>query len=202
MTLCVIYDFETLGQNVLTCPALSFAVLKFNEERFLSDSPYTYKELIDSCVYIKLDVMEQVQKHGRKIESDTLDWWKQQNEEAQRVLKPEETDASLEELYDVIYELTRYDSRPIEKTYTRGNTFDPILLQSLLACISKTDPFPWWSIRDTRSMIDGMLIGSDMSNKFVPEELKMLFVEHDPRHDISMDVMRMQTLQRSILLDE
>jgi hypothetical protein len=201
MTLCVIYDFETLGQNVLTCPALSFAVLKFNEDRFLSDSPYTYKELIDSCDYIKLDVMEQVRNYGRKPESEAIDWWKQQNEEAQRVLKPEETDASIEQLYDVVYGLVRYESRPIEKTYARGPGFDSILLQSLLAHISKTDPFPWRSIRDTRSMIDGMLIGSNMSNKFVPEELKMLFVEHDPRHDISMDVMRMQTLQRSILLD-
>jgi hypothetical protein len=49
-------------------------------------------------------------------------------------------------------------------------------------------------------MIDGMLLGSNMNNKFIPEGLETEFVAHDPRHDIAMDVMRMQVLTRAIVL--
>ncbi len=199
MTDCVIYDFETLGQDVQTCAVLSFAILHFDEDRFISENPYQYKELVDRCHFIKFDVKDQVKNHNRNIESDTLDWWKKQGKEAQKVLKPSEDDQKIEALFPFIVDL--YDCKTMKKTYTRGNTFDPILLQSLMKEIGKYDPFPWWTIRDTRSMIDGMLLGSsDMNNKFIPKGLESEFIAHDPRHDIAMDVMRMQVLTRAILL--
>ena len=59
-------------------------------------------------------------------------------------------------------------------------------------------PYPWWIIRDTRSMLDGMLWGSGIDNKFIPDGLEEKFVHHDPRHDIVMDVMRMQTVASAL----
>jgi len=57
----------------------------------------------------------------------------------------------------------------------------------------------WRIIRDTRSMIEGMSYGMDIKNDFMPSALESKFVKHDPRHDIVMDVMRMQLLARAIL---
>lgn len=199
MTNCVIYDFETLGQDVTSCPVLSFAVLDFDEDKFISDVPYDYKELVDRSFYIKFNVKDQLRRYKRIIEKDSLLWWEKKSKESRQVLKPSPEDKQIEYLFDFINR--QYGGNKIDKTFTRGNAFDPILLQSLMKAIGKYDPFPWWSIRDTRSFIEGMLMGTtDVDNKFIPEGLESDFVAHDPRHDIAMDVMRMQVLTRAIIL--
>jgi len=196
---CVIYDFETLGQDQRKSVVLSMAALAFNEERFISDNPYTYEELLYSAKFIKFNAQNQVSKYNRTIDKDTLEWWSKQPQEARKSLTPSKDDVLLVELYPFIMDLID-DPGNVKKVYTRGNTFDPMFLQYLLEDIGKKDPFPWWSVRDTRSMLEGMAYGSDITNKFIPEELKAVFVHHDPIHDISMDVMRLQTLARILLL--
>jgi hypothetical protein len=196
---CVIYDFETLGQDQRKSVVLSMAALAFNEERFISDNPYTYEELLYSAKFIKFNAQNQVSKYNRTIDKDTLEWWSKQPQEARKSLTPSKDDVLLVELYPFIMDLID-DPGNVKKVYTRGNTFDPMFLQYLLEDIGKKDPFPWWSVRDTRSMLEGMAYGSDITNKFIPEELKSVFVHHDPIHDISMDVMRLQTLARILLL--
>jgi hypothetical protein len=47
-------------------------------------------------------------------------------------------------------------------------------------------------------MIEGMSWGTDMDNGYIPEGLAAKFIAHDPRHDIVMDVMRMQELARAL----
>lgn len=195
MTLSIIYDFETLGQIPEKSVVLSMGILSYNEDRFLQDEGYTYEELLGDTNYIKFNVEEQVKHFGRTIDPNTLEWWKSQGETAKHVLKPSTDDVSISELKDWIE--TLYDVKSFKKVFTRGNTFDPMFLRSL----TKDDVFNWWSIRDTRSYIDGMLIGNDeLDNKFIPEGLSEKFVHHDARHDIVIDVMRMQTLFRAILL--
>lgn len=195
MTSCVIYDFETLGQIPEESVVLSMGILSYDEDRFLQDDGYTYEELLDDTNYIKFKVEEQVKHFGRTIDPNSLDWWKSQGEAAKRVLKPSANDVGIDKLKGWIENL--YDVKSFKKVFTRGNTFDPMFLRSL----AKDDVFNWWSIRDTRSYIDGMLIGNDeLDNKFIPEGLTEKFVRHDARHDVVMDVMRMQTLFRAILL--
>lgn len=194
---CVIYDFETLGQKQTSSVVLSMAALAFTESRFTSDNPYTYEELLYSARFIKFNAQEQVSKYGRTIDKSTLEWWAKQPAEARKSLTPKPDDAPLVELYPFIMDLVD-DPSKLTKVYTRGNTFDPIFLQSLLENIGQPDPFPWWSVRDTRSMIEGMSYGSGIQNSFIPEGLEKVFVHHDPTHDIAMDVMRIQTLARLI----
>jgi hypothetical protein len=196
---CAIYDFETLGQDQRKSVVLSMAALAFNEERFVSENPYTYEELLYSAKFIKFNAQDQVAKYKRTIDKDTLEWWSKQPQEARKSLTPSKDDVPLVELYPFIMDLID-NPADVKKVYTRGNTFDPMFLQYLLEDIGKKDPFPWWSVRDTRSMLEGMAYGSDITNKFIPEELKSVFVHHDPIHDISMDVMRLQTLARILLL--
>lgn len=190
-----IFDFETLGKEVITCPALSVAMLSFDTKRFI-DNPYSLDELLDNCVFVKFDVAEQVQKYNRKIEPDTLEWWGKQSPEAQESqFKPSANDISIETIYDCFIKEV-----PEKATvYTRGNTFDPILLKSLCNMLGKDEPYPWWSVRDVRSLIDGLSWGTKLKSSFLPPELEgQDLAFHDPRVDISVDVLRIQTLVKAI----
>lgn len=193
---CVIYDFETLGLDQHKSVVVSFAMLSFSEKSYV-DYPYVYDELISSCKYVKFDVEEQVRDYGRKINKDTLKWWNEQGAEAKKQIMPSAADVSISTLHTFL--MDNIDLKNHKKAYTRGNTFDPIFLDSILASCGKVNPMHWRTIRDTRSMIDGMSFGMDLDNGFTPSELKDVFVKHDPKHDIVMDVMRMQLLAQAIL---
>jgi hypothetical protein len=195
MNECVIYDFETLSQDQNKGVVISLALLSYTEKRFVSD-PYTYEELLSNCKKIKFNVEEQVTKYNRTISKETVAWWKEQNKEAQKQLAPSSEDVSIDKLYGFLIE--NIDLKNHRKAYTRGNTFDPIIMDGLLKESNKVNPMHWGSIRDTRSFIDGLAYGSKLNNKFIPEDLKSKFIEHDPCHDIVMDVMRMQLLIQAV----
>ena len=57
---CIIYDFETLG-NQYTGVAVSLAILRFNESNYALD-PYNYDNLVEDTAFIKFDVEEQVKR--------------------------------------------------------------------------------------------------------------------------------------------
>lgn len=191
---CTIYDFETLSQNPVDGVVVSFAMMNFDPNRF-EVSPYTYEELLGKTHYLKFDVEDQVKNYNRKIEKSTLEWWSQQNKEAQAKLAPSSDDKSIAELYGffVVNRATNLD-----KVYTRRNTFDPIFMTSLMKATGNPEPYDWWSVRDTISYIEGLSYGVELDTGFIPEGLEDKFVKHDPTHDIAMDVMRLQTLVQAV----
>jgi hypothetical protein len=192
---CMIFDFETLSNKPNTGVALSLATLNYSEARFTSDMPYTYLDLVDRCHFIKFDVEGQVKAFGRKIQKDTLEWWGKQNAEAQKVLNPSKADQSITELYSF---MVLNKPTNLEKVFTRRNTFDPIFMSSLMECTGNPEPYECWLVKDTISYIEGMTYGSGLKNNFMPEGCEEHFVHHDPRHDIALDVMRMQSVIQAI----
>jgi hypothetical protein len=192
----IIYDFETLSQDQRRGVVTSFAMLPFTQTRF-KDNPYEFEELIESCKYIKFDVQDQVDNYKRTMSKDTVQWWSEQGPEARKQIAPSKNDVSISEFYKWITE--NAECGIIKKSYTRGNTFDPMFLQYIMAQTGNPDPFHWRTVRDTRSMIEGMSFGMNLENSFMPGKLADKFVKHDPRHDIAMDVMRMQLLAQAIL---
>ena len=193
---CVIYDFETLSQDQRRGVVTSFAMLNFSEKRYI-DKPYTFQELVANCKYIKFDVEDQVTNFQRIMSKETIEWWNEQGDEAKKQIKPSKEDVSITTLYDWI--TSNVDCKNIKKSYTRGNTFDPMFLQYLMQQTGHADPFHWRTVRDTRSMIEGMSFGMSLDNGFMPKELENQFIKHDPCHDVAMDVMRMQLLAQAIL---
>ena len=191
---CIIYDFETLSQKptgVVVCTA----ALRFNENRYLSDNPYVYQELVDSSEFIKFSIREQVEMYGRGIQRSVIEWWKNQPKDAQQLLEPSDVDRPLADIIPFFENLIG-DSSQIDKVYTRGNNFDPIFMDSILENLNSKSLYGWWLIRDTRSMIEGLSFGANIHNKFMVPGLDDQFIAHDPRHDIAMDVMRMQHIVR------
>jgi len=192
---CMIFDFETLSTDPHDGVVLSFAMVNYYESRFESETPYTYHELLGNCKFIKFDVIDQVKSYNRKINKSTLEWWGKQNDEAKSVLEPSDTDQSIANLHDMMV-----INRPtnLKKVFSRRNTFDPMFVNSIMAATGFPSPYPWWDVRDTISYIEGLSYGSDLKNNFIPDGLKEHFVPHDPRHDIVMDVMRMQTVIQAV----
>jgi len=132
----IIYDFETLSQEFKDGAVLGLAALEYDDKKFIEDDGYDYDELIDEVKFIKFDVVDQVRNHGRKINPDTLDWWKSQGKEAQKILDPSSEDVSITTLLSWI---NKNFSEKYKKVFTRGNTFDPMFLVSLIG----HDPFDW-----------------------------------------------------------
>ena len=62
----------------------------------------------------------------------------------------------------------------------------------------KNEAYKFYQFRDTRSTIDALSWGHNLNNSFIPDGLEEHFVAHDPKHDIAMDVMRIQTLVKAI----
>jgi len=188
----LIYDFETLGTNHAESAVVSLAALVFDSSYFKEG--YTYDELLDTVVTVKFDVADQVRNYGKKIDPDTLKWWGEQSAEAQKQLKPSTDDMSIGNLKSWITSVANPDT--IDRVYTRGNTFDPMFL----ATICGGDPYPHWKLRDTRSVIEGMMLfNTSMKNGFMVPGLEDKFVPHDAKHDVAMDVMRMQFLMQEML---
>lgn len=189
-----IFDFETMSQDPVNGVVLSLAMLNYDPNRFV-DKPYTYQELVDDAKYIKFDVADQVQNYGRTIDKDTMEWWSKQNKEAQKAIAPSKDDRPISELYTFFFgNMPDYP----KLVYTRRNTFDPIFMTSLMKATNNPEPYDWWNVRDTISYIEGLSIGGDIRNNFIPDDLQDHFVAHDPRHDIAMDVMRMQVLVQAV----
>ena len=202
MEKAIIYDIETLSQDQYRGVLVNIAVLKFDMKRVKFGAgiggSYTYEELLGLTHLIKFDVNQQVKEYDRKIQPETLKWWKEQSPAAQSLLVPSKEDRDLKELYPMLLDYVG-NMEPVA-AYTRNNTFDPVYVQ--FACKQFGHPMPhkWWITRDIKSTIDGMTWGEDIKDSFIPEGLESKFIAHDPRHDIVMDVMRLQFLSR-ILID-
>ena len=190
----VIYDFETLSTDVYRGVIVNIAGTQFDETRFKSN-PYTFDELVDNTKLMKFDVEEQVKVYDRKIKPSSLEWWKKQDPEVKALLNPSDEDVSISELPNfMINEL----QTPIAKrVWSRGNTFDPMLVQFVFEQLGIEDPTPFWVIRDVRSYIEGFTYGTEIRNNFMPNDVTT-FKAHNPIHDVAMDVYRLQFLVRTM----
>ena len=187
----LIFDFETLSQNPIDGVVVSLALLTFSENTMLRNG-YSYEELLENTKFVKFDVSDQVNKWNRRIEESTLEWWSQQTKEARASIKPSSTDVSITEMIPWISR--QFDRQKIKTVFTRNNTFDPVIIQSVCRDFSTPIPYDWWKIRDTKSFIMGLTYGTDIRDSFIPLECENKYVKHDPRHDIVLDVMRLQTI--------
>jgi len=192
-----IYDYETLSADMQLAPIVNIACLTIDEDRFLSDSPFTLLEIVDLSKTMKFDIVEQVTKFGRVIDHETLAWWKKRGPEALKQLAPSDMDVSITELPAFMSNIFTDG----ELVFTRGNTFDPVLTTSICKALKQPEPYKFWDVRDTRTFIEGIALGHgiEISNSFIPTNMdKREFVAHNPAHDIAMDILRIQWILRSV----
>lgn len=194
----LIYDYETLGTDPQKSAVVSIAAIVFDEQRLINGPIYKYEDLVNESRFFKFDVADQVKHHGRVVEPDTLKWWAKQDKAALAAISPCKSDRSISEFpswltTEIIGNIN------IQKVYSRNNTFDPIFTSAIYKHFDTPVPYKFYVVRDTKSTIDGLAWGSDMRDSFVPYNLESKFIAHDPRHDIAMDIMRLQFLSQTLL---
>jgi len=196
-----IIDFETIGQNAMKCPIVDAAYVVFDWDRFNSD-PYSFLELTSLVKTDKFDVKDQV-NNGCSFGKDDLAWWQRQSSEAKANLKPSENDLTIEEFSVNIFKYLREVGK-VEYWWSRGNTFDPVLLERVMNKLDQhllmNEYLRWWRVRDIRTWIDAKFDFST-KNGFVPiadvEYWENTFIGHDSTHDVAADVLRLQAIHRA-----
>ena len=195
----LIFDAETFGQSVKYAAIINCSFLLYDKERFL-DKPYSYDELLAEVFTLKLDVQQQV-KDGYRIEPSSIDFWKGLPKEAQLQLVPSKKDLTYAQFCDILIEQLK--GHKIDYWWSRSNTFDPILLWRIFEDENRlndlNNKLKFWKIRDIRTYIDAKTDFKLDKNGFQPlpdSEWKRKFVEHDSKHDIVADVLRIQKIIR------
>jgi len=202
MTNHLIFDFETLGQDVFQIPILDCSYVVFDWDRFKSN-PYSLEELIDLMHKDKLDMISQVKDHGAKYTTRDLNWWLSQSTEAKATLKPNSVDVKVEIFIDNFINYIKSFNK-INYYWSRSNTFDPVILARWSKIVGRHDEIDeilkFWSVRDTRTWIDAKL-NFPVKNGFIPladeNYWNKSFVLHDSRYDVAADILRLQTIERA-----
>lgn len=195
----VIYDFETVGSNSLKAAPVCMAAFCFDRSRFVTD-PYSFDEIIDTCFYEKLDFEKIIKSHGYELDKDSFNWWKNLPKEARAQLTPSEKDLDVDE-FVAQFEMYLKKHKPIKYHWTRGNSFDPVILDILLRKSTTNHDInnilKYWQIRDIRTWIMTKF-GEDSNTRddFLTKDFEQYFVKHLCTHDIAADVLRMQYIVR------
>ena len=202
-----IIDFETIGQNSREVPAIDCSYTVFDWERFTSDNPYSFKELVLNMEYAKFDIKDQMVNHGCKYSERDLQWWLDQPAELRTNMKPNhELDLKSDQFVDKLIDYLQQKGN-ISYWWSRSNSFDPVILERIAQNAGRLEKLgaylKWWSVRDTRTQIDAKF-NFDVPGKkngFIPvsniEKWEYNFKAHDSKHDVAADVLRLQTIVRA-----
>lgn len=178
----IIVDFNAVGQNARDCAIVDCSYLTFDTNRFDSNNPYTYDELFNSSAKVKLDVASQA-KDGAKINQVDLGWWTEQPPEVKSMIKPSTNDVQISELTEILDSA----SSNVGHYWVRGIDFDSTIL-------ARVHSFPHWRMRDVASFIDGATFFR-VKNNF-PLDGVFMDKKYDTRHNVIVDVLRMQYIRR------
>lgn len=197
-----IFDMETLGARVLSCPVVDMAYTTFEWDRFLTN-PYSFEEAASSVKTVKLSVEDQVNNYGCKFTQQDVYWWEKLPKEARDKLKRTSNDLTVVEFCDTILEYLRKENN-IDYWWSRGNTFDPVILGRLMDETNNEymlkEYLKFYKVRDVRTHIDAKF-NYTTKNGFVPVKNEELwykyFVAHDSSHDVAADVLRLQAIHRA-----
>lgn len=196
-----ILDFETIGQNVMKCPIVDVAYVAFDWDRFLTD-PYSFEEITGLVQTQKFDIKRQLD-YGYSYKKTDLEFWDKQDAAAKNKLRPRSGDLWIETVCENLIKYLRSAGK-INYWWSRGNTFDPVLLERLFRDTYQIEELhqylPWWRVRDIRTYIDAKFNFST-KNGFIPvsdvEYWNKTFVGHDSTHDVAADVLRLQAIHRA-----
>lgn len=197
----LIFDFETMSKKSTSCPAVDLAAIVVDTDRFISDNPYSLRNVADVTKW-KLSVADQVKNYGAIVEKDTVEFWAKQSPEVRAKVKPQADDLTVDAFVESFHQFL-IRSPKIDYWWSRGNSFDPVIIERLFEYAGKMPHFEqylkFWRVRDIRTYIDAKL-DFPKTNGFVPvsnEELwNKVFKQHDSSWDIIGDVLRMQTIAR------
>jgi len=128
-------DIETLA----TTP--DAAIVSVGAVTFSADA-----DPIDEEFHVSVPT-ESCREHGRRVDQDTVDWWRRQPEEAQRILEGGRS------LGAALAELARF-LRNAGEVWAKNPAFDCVILESAYRALDCAVEPPWefWECRDVRTL--------------------------------------------------
>ncbi|ADJ55324.1 DexA exonuclease A [Escherichia phage RB16] len=185
-----VWDYETVG------PSPNGKLVELSYVPFIDDphNPPTFAELVSRGRKYKFDLKKQP---DRIADKSTIDWWKQQSEEARAILKPSPDDIDLYEGHKQFFEDLKADgvSRWQSLDYVRGPEFDRgILVDVVRTMTGKVDifddmPTVFWNSRDVRTAIENRLLTRGASTCPLRKGILNGFVMHNSIHDCAKDAL-------------
>lgn len=143
--------------------------------------------------FVKLDTKYQIEKLGRQVSRDTVDWWLKQSKEAKvRSFKPSTEDVTPEIAIQKLRQFV-FDQTGQSRTtcYTRGS-MDVIVSEHLAKQVDMKLPWVYNDFRDIRTAVDILYplskdgyVGVDLEK--CPGFDDGSFIAHDPVHDCARD---------------
>ena len=193
------HDYETLDVNPITCITTNAAYVAFDFERFTSDNPYTFEELLDTIVSFKFLGKEQ-KELGWSMSKSTLDFWKSLPDDVRQQIYPSEKDRPINEYIDGLIKYSK--KHEIQYWWSQGNNFDCVITKRLFEQAGKNvDTYlPYYGPRDTRTYLDTRFNFGKYDRKFMPiegDDLKK-FRQHNCVHDVAIDILRIQMVEREL----
>lgn len=185
-----VWDYETVG------PSPNGKLVELSYVPFIDDphNPPTFAELVSRGRKYKFDLKKQP---DRIADKSTIDWWKQQSEEARQILKPSPEDLELYAGHRQFFEDLKADgvSRWQSLDYVRGPEFDRgILVDIVRKMVGKIDifedmPTVFWNSRDVRTAIENRLLTRGASTCPLRKGILNGFVMHNSIHDCAKDAL-------------
>jgi len=148
MAIDIMLDLETLATTP-NAVILSFAATRFNAFSLDEENDYTLH------LNLKLDVDEQIAL-DRDVDQNTIAWWAQQPE---LIRSNAFDDKDRTNLADFILKLNKFVVNA-DRIWAQGPVFDIVILENLYRQIGIPCPWPYYVIRDSRTLIKAL--GNDI----------------------------------------
>ena len=198
----LILDFETFGQDITQCAVINCALFVFDWDRFLSDKPYQFNELVRDIKLLKLNVEQQKKMYGYTITKDSLAFWADMPSDVKKQIIPTPNDISVVNFCETVIDYIR--DKKITYWWSRSNTFDPPILHRLFRSANMEplllEHLKYWMVRDLRTYYDAKFNFKAKTNAFIPiddaDEWNAIFKKHNSIHDVAAEVLRLQKISR------
>jgi hypothetical protein len=138
----IMLDLETLATSPDSV-ILTFGAVKFN--------PFEPEQEFDTGLYYRVNVDEQINL-GRKVDPGTVEWWGRQSELVREEALSEHDRIGLEEFTQ---ELNKFVVNA-DRIWAQGPVFDIVILENLYRQLGKPAPWPYYSIRDSRTLLKAL----------------------------------------------
>lgn len=197
-----ILDYESMG-SAPEGATIDLATICFKND---PHNPPTFDELVANGIRAKFDLASQkpTGSFPRVFDQSTMDWWRQQSEEARANLRATPDDLSIEDGLNKILNFLKEKGVDAWQSqgWCRGMSFDFGILLDQIRQVYKTretfhlEPCKFWNQRDVRTAIESTLMVRGMTECPLPAGTLDGFVAHDSIHDCAKDILMLIYSQR------
>ena len=187
-----IIDMETLS-NKANATIVDLSAIVYRED---IQNPPSFQELVSRGIKIKFNLKSQSNRHKMK---SVIEWWKTQEIDAKKNLKPSSEDVDINDGMAKFYDYIRRPDFKIDYwkslAWCRGNSFDFPMFEDMLSESLEQDdtifqqPVNFSRQRDIRTAIEQNLCSRMQTICPLPKGTLVGFVKHDSIHDAAKDVL-------------